>query len=92
MIEFKSPTPEQTQEMQQFGTLMNQVMEMIIKHKESRHAQMAFVKAEECIQWFNSAIMNMNAEVVDPLSPPPAADATPPVQECEVVLDSESAA
>lgn len=87
MIEFKSPSAEQTKEMQEFGALMNQVLEMIIKHKESRQASLAFTKAEECIQWFNSAIMNMTPEVIDPLAPAPVE----PV-EGEVVLDNESCA
>jgi len=92
MIEFKSPSAEQTKIMQNFSILMGQVMELIIVHKESRHAHNAFLKAEECIQWFNSAIMNISGEVVDPLSPPPAAEVTPPAQEGEVILEGESAA
>lgn len=75
MIEFKSPSEQQSTLMREFGLLMNQVLELIIPHKESRQAALAFTKAEECIHWFNSAIMNQSEEVVDPLTTEAPAEA-----------------
>jgi hypothetical protein len=65
MIEFRQPTEKQVEEVQLVASLLEQVMELIIRHGGSREASAAYDRAQECLMWFNAAVMKSSDDYLD---------------------------